>query len=436
MTTPRCGSGSRRPSATASSRGARRSTRRVSEIPIGRARRARSRRRLAAAGLLPSLAARLPVGSGAARRRCRSRSDARRPRHRRRARRPPAHASCSTTCSGPGRRRSPSSAGSCRRRPGCGCWRRRAFPSRRHRSRLATRVAAASAVCPTRPSASSCASAASPTGDVTAITRRADGNPLLALFAVRRRAVDGRQPGGRRLPRPAARPARGARRRRPARAHHRHRAARAAHRHASSRAVARPARRGRRRPARPATTRSRSSTISCARPPRRRCPPHRRVVLHAAAATALQRRGDLLGAVDHVLQGFGALDADEAVEAVAAGCELLAERLAFEDLLVVATRLHSVVVTDHRCRPRHEAAALLLRVVGVRAAGRRAPAQGRRPRRRAHRPGRRRRHAARRSGALARRLRRGGTRRSATPSSSSTPLSASCPTTTPPAGRA
>ena len=89
-------------------------------------------------------------------------------------------------------------------------------------------------------------------------------------------------------------------------------------------------------------------------------PVHRRVVLHAAAATALQRRGDPLGAVDHVLRGFGALDADVAVEAVAAGGELLAERLAFEDLLVVATRLHSVVVTDQRCRPRHEAAALLL----------------------------------------------------------------------------
>ena len=89
-------------------------------------------------------------------------------------------------------------------------------------------------------------------------------------------------------------------------------------------------------------------------------PPHRRVVLHAAAATALQRRGDALGAVDHVLDGFGALDADEAVEAVAAACEGLAERLAFEDLLAVATRLHSVVVADHRCRPRHEAAALLL----------------------------------------------------------------------------
>ena len=83
-------------------------------------------------------------------------------------------------------------------------------------------------------------------------------------------------------------------------------------------------------------------------------------MLHAAAATALQRRGDPLGAVDHVLQGFGALDADAAVEAVAAGGELLAERLAFEDLLVVATRLRSVVVTDQRCRPRHEAAALLL----------------------------------------------------------------------------
>ena len=89
-------------------------------------------------------------------------------------------------------------------------------------------------------------------------------------------------------------------------------------------------------------------------------PDHRRVALHAAAATELQRRGDLLAAVDHVLHGFGALDADDAVETVVAACEQLAERLAFEDLLAVAVRLHTVVVADPRGRPRHEAAALLL----------------------------------------------------------------------------
>ena len=115
-------------------------------------------------------------------------------------------------------------------------------------------------------------------------------------------------------------------------------------------------------------------------------PVHRRGVLHAAAAMALKRRGDLLGAVDHVLQGFGALDADEAVETIVAGCEHLAERLAFEDLLVVATRLHSVVVADQRCRPRHEAAALLLAVVGLRTARRHPTAQERRRSRRGGSP--------------------------------------------------
>ena len=141
-------------------------------------------------------------------------------------------------------------------------------------------------------------------------------------------------------------------------------------------------------------------------------PTHRRVVLHAAAATALQRRGDVLGAVDHVLQGFGALDADEAVESVAGGCELLAERLAFEDMLVVGTRLHAVVVADRRCRPRHEAAALLLESWAYELLGdvprhKEAALAGR-----ANRPDGRRRHAARRSSALPRRLRHGRGRRS------------------------
>jgi class 3 adenylate cyclase len=89
-------------------------------------------------------------------------------------------------------------------------------------------------------------------------------------------------------------------------------------------------------------------------------PADRRVALHAAAATELQRRGDDLAAVDHVLHGFGALDADQAVESVVAACEELAARLAFEDLLAIAVRLHTAVVADPRCRPRHEAAALLL----------------------------------------------------------------------------
>jgi AAA ATPase domain len=89
-------------------------------------------------------------------------------------------------------------------------------------------------------------------------------------------------------------------------------------------------------------------------------PTHRRTVLHAAAATALLRRRDTVAAIGHVLDGFGALEPDDAVEVVAGGCEQLAGRLAFEEMLAVATRLGEVVAGDHRCRPRHEAAALLM----------------------------------------------------------------------------
>ena len=89
-------------------------------------------------------------------------------------------------------------------------------------------------------------------------------------------------------------------------------------------------------------------------------PAHRRTLLHAAAATALLRRRDTLAAIHHVLNGFGALEPDDAVEAVARGCEQLAQRWAFEEMLAVATRLGEVVAADHRCGPRHEAAALLM----------------------------------------------------------------------------
>ncbi len=107
-------------------------------------------------------------------------------------------------------------------------------------------------------------------------------------------------------------------------------------------------------------TRSRSSTTSCGRPPRRRCPP-----TGASGCTLPRRRSCSAAATSSppsitCCTGFGALDADEAVETVVAACEQLAERLAFEDLLAVAVRLHTVVVADPRCRPRHEAAALLL----------------------------------------------------------------------------
>ncbi len=90
-------------------------------------------------------------------------------------------------------------------------------------------------------------------------------------------------------------------------------------------------------------------------------PAHRRTLLHAAAATALLRRRDPVAAIRHALSGFGALEPDDAVEAVARGCEELAHRLAFEEMLAVATRLGEVVAADHRCGPRHEAAALLMR---------------------------------------------------------------------------
>ncbi len=67
-----------------------------------------------------------------------------------------------------------------------------------------------------------------------------------------------------------------------------------------------------------------------------RLPAHRRTMLHAAVATALLRRGDTVAAVPHVLDGFGALDPDRAVEVVAGGCQQLAGRLAFEEMLAVA----------------------------------------------------------------------------------------------------
>lgn len=86
---------------------------------------------------------------------------------------------------------------------------------------------------------------------------------------------------------------------------------------------------------------------------------HRRTVLHAAVATALLRRRDTIAATRHVLAGFGAFEPDDAVEVVAASCEQLAGQLAFEEMLAVATRLSEVVAADPRCRPRHEAAALL-----------------------------------------------------------------------------
>jgi class 3 adenylate cyclase len=89
-------------------------------------------------------------------------------------------------------------------------------------------------------------------------------------------------------------------------------------------------------------------------------PAHRRTALHAAAATALLRRRDTVTAIHHALDGFGALEPDDAVEAVARGCEELAQRLAFEEMLAVATRLSEIVAADHRCGPRHEAAALLM----------------------------------------------------------------------------
>jgi hypothetical protein len=91
-----------------------------------------------------------------------------------------------------------------------------------------------------------------------------------------------------------------------------------------------------------------------------RLPAHRRTLFHAAVATALLRRGDTVAAVPHVLDGFGALEPDRAVEVVAGGCQELAGRLAFEEMLAVATRLHEVVARDQRSRPRHEAAALLI----------------------------------------------------------------------------
>ncbi len=101
-------------------------------------------------------------------------------------------------------------------RPDCDCWPPVACPSRR-RSRGSPAGCCPSVVFPTTPSASCSATRGLGAGDVPAITRRADGNPLLALFASGGAGVDRRQPGGRCLPRPSPRAARRARRGRPPR---------------------------------------------------------------------------------------------------------------------------------------------------------------------------------------------------------------------------
>jgi DNA-binding SARP family transcriptional activator len=88
-------------------------------------------------------------------------------------------------------------------------------------------------------------------------------------------------------------------------------------------------------------------------------PAHRQVALHAAVAAALQRRGDAVGAIDHLLQGFGAVDPLAAILDIDRGCDLLWQRLAFEEILSIATRLVDVVSADPRCGPQHHARALL-----------------------------------------------------------------------------
>ncbi len=89
-------------------------------------------------------------------------------------------------------------------------------------------------------------------------------------------------------------------------------------------------------------------------------PHHRRALHHATIAAALEQRGDDVGAVLHVLDGFDALEPRDAVlRAVAAGQHLY--RIgAFEDGLAIATRLLHVVEQDPRATPAETARAQLL----------------------------------------------------------------------------
>ncbi len=87
---------------------------------------------------------------------------------------------------------------------------------------------------------------------------------------------------------------------------------------------------------------------------------HRLALLHARAAEGLGGRGDVAGALRHCLDGFVAMEPDDAVDRVSEGCAALSERMSFEDVVIIAGRLADIVAADARCRPRHLAAAKLI----------------------------------------------------------------------------
>ena len=77
-------------------------------------------------------------------------------------------------------------------------------------------------------------------------------------------------------------------------------------------------------------------------------PPHRRAALHAAIADVLEDRGDPLGAVPHLLDGFAALEPGHVVDHVLTACEVLDRRGAYEDVLAIVTRLLGELERDDR----------------------------------------------------------------------------------------
>jgi class 3 adenylate cyclase len=77
-------------------------------------------------------------------------------------------------------------------------------------------------------------------------------------------------------------------------------------------------------------------------------PRHRRAALHAAIADILEDRGDLLGAVPHLLDGFAALEPRHVADKVLTACAILDGRGAHEDQLAIATRLLDELERDDR----------------------------------------------------------------------------------------
>ena len=80
----------------------------------------------------------------------------------------------------------------------------------------------------------------------------------------------------------------------------------------------------------------------------RSVPSIRRPSIHAAIAEVLAARGDEMGAVPHLLDGFSALEPNRVVAQIRAIGEQLFQRGAYEDELVIASRLLDEVERDDR----------------------------------------------------------------------------------------